>query len=204
MAGGHLGSQGLDYIPDLVVQAGDSAVELVVQRVLDLLLVNDGPCALLQLGPVQLRWQLQDQQPQLFDVVHHDAELGEAGSAVGGPTFPLVHSPTSSIPLLTSILILISFPIPIVILISIPIPILIINSFPIPVPILLPLLTPFPSCFSRVMAIRDQLVPTTSGYSASRLHFYAKTTAKSFLSLSGGPWPHTNPVGSFALILLSE
>lgn len=194
MAGGHLGSQGLDYIPDLVVQAGDSAVKLVVQRVLDLLLVNDGPCALLQLGPVQLQWQLQDQQPQLFDVVHHDAELGEAGSAVGSPTFPLVHSPTSSIPLLTSILILISFPIPI----------LIISSFPIPVPILLPLLTPFPSCFSRVMAIRDQVVPTTSGYSASRLHFYPKTMAKSFLSLSGGPCPHTNPVGSFALILLSE
>lgn len=54
MAGGHLGGQGLHHILDLMVQAGDSAIELVVQRVLDLLPVNDSPRALLQMRPVQL------------------------------------------------------------------------------------------------------------------------------------------------------
>lgn len=54
VAGGHLGSQGLHHVPDLVVQAGHGAVELVVQGVLDLLRVDEAPHAPLQLGPVQL------------------------------------------------------------------------------------------------------------------------------------------------------
>lgn len=96
MAGGHLGGQGLHHVLDLTIQTGDGAVELMVQRVLDLLLVNDSPRALLQLGPVQLPWQLQDEQSQLLDVVHHDAELGRKVITQVIPLAPTLTPSSSS------------------------------------------------------------------------------------------------------------
>lgn len=134
VAGGHLGSQGLHHIPDLVVQAGHGAVELVVQSVLDLLGLDDAPRALLQLGPGQLGWQLQHQQPQLLDVVHHDAELGEVGLLQG--LHPL-EQPTSPSPRQSPSL----FPFPSHIPIPSPISSLIFILTYVPIPILLPLLT---------------------------------------------------------------
>lgn len=96
VAGGHLGGQGLHHVLDLTIQTGDGAVELMVQRVLDLLLVNDSPHALLQLGPVQLPWQLQDEQSQLLDVVHHDAELGRKVITQVIPLAPTLTPSSSS------------------------------------------------------------------------------------------------------------
>lgn len=64
-----------------MVEAGDGALELVVQGMLDLLRINGVPHPPFQPLPVQLQRQPQDQQPQLLNVVHHNAELGGKGKS---------------------------------------------------------------------------------------------------------------------------
>lgn len=71
----YLLGQGADAGSDLMAQPSQGALQLGMQRVLQLLLLQHSPHPLLQRLPRQLGGQLADHQPQLLHVIHHHAQL---------------------------------------------------------------------------------------------------------------------------------
>lgn len=78
----YLLGQSADAGADLMAQPSQCALQLGMQRVLQLPWLQHNPYPLLQRFPCQLGGQLADHQPQLLHVIHHYTQLG-AGMGEG-------------------------------------------------------------------------------------------------------------------------